>query len=101
MVAQHTANGMYGMILVEPEGGLAKVDPEFYVMQGEIYTEQEFGTKGELTESIDKLLAEKPEYNIFNGAADALVKAPLKARTGDTVRIYFGVGGPNKISSPL
>ena len=99
MVAQHIANGMYGMILVEPEGGLAKVDREFYVMQGEIYTEQEFGTKGELTESIDKLLAEKPEYYVFNGAADALAKAPLKARAGETVRIFFGVGGPNKTSS--
>ena len=51
MVAQHIANGMYGLILVEPEGGLPKVDHEFYVMQGEIYTEQAFGTKGELTES--------------------------------------------------
>ncbi len=99
MVAQHIANGMYGMILVEPEGGLSKVDREYYVMQGEIYTEQENGTKGELTESVDKLLAETPEYYVFNGAADALVKAPLKAKTGETVRIFFGVGGPNKTSS--
>ena len=99
MVAQHIANGMYGMILVEPEEGLAKVDREFYVMQGEIYTEQANGTAGELTESIDKLLAETPEYYVFNGAADALAKAPLKAKTGETVRIYFGVGGPNKTSS--
>ena len=99
MVAQHIANGMYGMILVEPEGGLSKVDREYYVMQGEIYTEQANGTKGELTESIDKLLAETPEYYVFNGAADALAKAPLKAKTGETVRIFFGVGGPNKTSS--
>ena len=55
-VAQHIANGMYGMILVEPEQGLSKVDREYYVMQGEIYTEQSNGTKGELTESLDKLL---------------------------------------------
>lgn len=99
MVAQHIANGMYGMILVEPEEGLPKVDREFYVMQGEIYTEQAFGTKGEATESIDKLLAETPEYYIFNGAADALVKQPLKAKVGENVRIFFGVGGPNKTSS--
>ena len=99
MVAQHIANGMYGLILVEPEQGLAKVDHEFYVMQGEIYTEQENGTKGELTESIDKLLAEAPEYYVFNGAADALAKVPLKAKVGETVRIFFGVGGPNKTSS--
>jgi nitrite reductase (NO-forming) len=43
-VAQHIANGMYGLILVEPEGGLPPVDREFYVMQGEIYTEEPFGT---------------------------------------------------------
>ena len=99
MVAQHIANGMYGMILVEPEEGLSKVDREFYVMQGEIYTEQANGTAGVLTESIDKLLAETPEYYVFNGAADALAKAPLKAKTGETVRIFFGDGGPNKTSS--
>lgn len=99
MVAQHIANGMYGLILVEPAEGLPKVDREFYVMQGEIYTEQPFGTKGEITESVDKLLAETPEYYVFNGAADALAKHPLKARTGETVRIFFGVGGPNKTSS--
>ena len=99
MVAQHIANGMYGLILVEPEGGLSKADREYYVMQGEIYTEQVHGTAGVLTESIDKLLAEQPEYYVFNGAADALAKAPLKAKTGETVRIFFGVGGPNKTSS--
>jgi nitrite reductase (NO-forming) len=98
-VAQHIANGMYGLILVEPEQGLSKVDREYYVMQGEIYTEQAHGTKGELTESLDKLLAEQPEYMVFNGAADGLVKKPLKANTGETVRVYFGVGGPNKTSS--
>ena len=99
MAAQHISNGMYGMILVEPEGGLPKVDHEFYVMQGEIYTEQKLGAKGELTESYDKLLGERPEYFVFNGASMALAKAPLKAKVGETVRIFFGVGGPNFTSS--
>jgi nitrite reductase (NO-forming) len=100
MAAQHIANGMYGLILVEPEGGLPKVDHEFYVMQGEIYTEQKVGARGELTESYDKLLAERPEYFVFNGAFAALAKdMPLKAKVGETVRIYFGVGGPNFTSS--
>ena len=99
MVAQHIANGMYGMILVEPAEGLPKVDHEFYVMQGEIYTDEAHGAKGELNESIDKLLAETPEYYVFNGAADALAKHPLHAHAGETVRIFFGVGGPNKASS--
>jgi len=99
MVAQHIANGMYGLILVEPEGGLPKVDREYYVMQGEIYTEQAFGTKGLLDESYDKLVSERPEYFVFNGTTDALKKNPLKAKVGETVRIYFGVGGPNYTSS--
>jgi nitrite reductase (NO-forming) len=100
MVAQHIANGMYGLILVEPEEGLPKVDREFYVMQGELYTEQPFGTKGEATESYDKLLAERPEYFLFNGAVGALTKQkPLTAKVGETVRVYFGVGGPNYTSS--
>jgi nitrite reductase (NO-forming) len=69
-------------------------------MQGEIYTEQKVGAKGELTESYDKLMAERPEYFVFNGAAMALAKEkPLKAKVGETVRIYFGVGGPNFTSS--
>ncbi|MGQ9371218.1 copper-containing nitrite reductase [Azospirillum sp. ST 5-10] len=100
MAAQHIANGMYGMILVEPEGGLPKVDHEFYVMQGEIYTEEAFGTTGELTESYDKLMDERPEYYVFNGAAQGLTgDHALHAKAGETVRIYFGVGGPNKTSS--
>jgi nitrite reductase (NO-forming) len=100
-VAQHIAAGMYGLILVEPEGGLPKVDREFYVMQGELYTEEPFGTaKGELTESYDKLIAERPEYYLFNGAVGALTdQKPLIAKVGETVRIYFGVGGPNATSS--
>lgn len=100
MAAQHVANGMYGLILVEPAGGLPKVDREFYVMQGEIYTEQRFGSQGLLTESHEKLMNERPEYFVFNGAAGALAKdKPLKARVGETIRIYFGVGGPNYTSS--
>lgn len=100
IAAQHIANGMYGLILVEPEGGLPKVDHEFYVMQGELYTAEKFGTKGELTESHDKLMDERPEYFIFNGAVGALTaERPLKAKVGETVRIFFGVGGPNFTSS--
>lgn len=100
-VAHHIANGMYGMILVEPEGGLPEVDREFYVMQGEMYTEQDFGTQGHLTFSHEAMLDEQPEYFVFNGAAGALTHDDyaLRANVGETVRIYFGVGGPNFISS--
>jgi nitrite reductase (NO-forming) len=100
LVASHISAGMYGMILVEPEGGLPPVDHEFYVMQGEIYTVQPFGSKGLLQMSEEKLLAERPEYFVFNGSADALTDLyPMRARVGETVRIFFGVGGPNATSS--
>ena len=100
MVAEHIANAMYGMILVEPEGGLPPVDHEFYVMQGEIYTDAPYGQHGSQEFSVEKLLNEKPEYFVFNGSVGAISKLhPLHAKVGDTVRMYFGVGGPNFTSS--
>ena len=100
MVAQHIANGMYGLILVEPEEGLPLVDREFYVMQGEVYTNEAFGSTGHLTENVQALLNEDPEYLVFNGAVGALTEQkPLKANVGESVRIFFGVGGPNFTSS--
>jgi nitrite reductase (NO-forming) len=100
MVAQHIANGMYGLILVEPEEGLPAVDREFYVMQGEVYTKEAFGSTGHLTENVEALLNEDPEYLVFNGAVGSLTtQKPLKANVGETVRIFFGVGGPNFTSS--
>ena len=100
MVAQHISNGMYGMILVEPEEGLPPVDREFYVMQGELYTNEAFGSTGLLTENTPALLNEDPQYFVFNGAVGGLTEQkPLKAKVGETVRIFFGVGGPNFTSS--
>lgn len=99
-VAHHITNGMYGLIVVEPEGGLPQVDREFYVMQGELYTVESFGTHGEMEMDYDKLISENPEYFLFNGAVEALTRRhPLYANVGETVRIYFGVGGPNFTSS--
>ncbi|MBI2330854.1 MAG: nitrite reductase, copper-containing [Chloroflexi bacterium] len=100
MVADHISNGMYGLILVEPEGGLPPVDREFYVMQGELYTSGAFGEQGHQMGDTTKLLSEDPEYFVFNGAVNALKdKKPLKANVGESVRIFFGVGGPNFTSS--
>jgi nitrite reductase (NO-forming) len=99
-VANHIANGMYGLLLVEPEGGLPRVDREFYVMQGEIYTVAPYGNIGPQEFDYEKMMAEAPEYFVFNGAVEALAQRhPLRARVGETVRIYFGVGGPNFTSS--
>jgi nitrite reductase (NO-forming) len=100
MVAHHIANGMYGLIFVEPEEGLPPVDHEFYVMQGEIYTEGAFGQHGSQEFNVEKLLNERPEYFVFNGSVGALSRLhPLQAKVGDTIRIFFGVGGPNYTSS--
>ena len=100
MVAEHIANGMYGLILVEPAEGLPKVDREFYMMQGEIYTDIAYGQHGSAEFSVEKLLDERPEYFVLNGSVGALSKLhPLHAKVGETVRIFFGVGGPNFTSS--
>ncbi|TIS85829.1 copper-containing nitrite reductase [Mesorhizobium sp.] len=99
-VPNHITNGMYGLLLVEPEGGLPQVDREFYVMQGEIYTVEPFGTPGDQEMDYEKLVGERPEYFLFNGSVGSLTRAhPLYASVGETVRIFFGVGGPNFTSS--
>jgi len=96
----HIAQGMYGGIVVEPVGGLPPVDREFYIMQGDWYTTGRFGNQGHQGFSMEKALAEMPEYYTFNGHVDALTKLyPLQANVGETVRIFFGVGGPNKGSN--
>jgi nitrite reductase (NO-forming) len=92
----HIAQGMYGGILVEPPGGLPPVDREFYVVQGEWYTEHPFGTEGHMPFDSEKAFAELPEYYTFNGHVNALTEfLPLEAEVGESVRVYFGVGGPN------
>ena len=96
VIAQHIANGMYGMIIVEPKEGMTKADKEFYVVQGEMYTQGERGEPGLQEFSLDKMLSEDADYVVFNGAVGAITgDNGLEADVGDKVRIYFGVGGPN------
>ncbi len=99
-VPMHIANGMYGMILVEPKDGFPKVDREFYVMQGEFYTAGRHGEPGLQPFDPAKAEDERAPYIVFNGAVGSLVgDKALQAKVGETVRIYFGVGGPNVVSS--
>ncbi len=92
-VPTHIANGMYGMILVEPEQGLAKVDREFYVMQGDFYTSGTYGDKGLQSFSKEKMLAEHPDYFLFNGRVNSLSgERALKAKVGEKIRLFVGVG---------
>jgi nitrite reductase (NO-forming) len=99
-IPTHIANGMYGLIVVEPEGGLPKVDREFYVMQGDFYTTSPRGTKGNLGYSGALERDERPTFVVFNGKAAGLTKdQAMHAKVGDRVRIFVGNGGPNLISS--
>ena len=100
MIAEHMANGMYGLILVEPEDGLPQVDHEYYLMQGEIYTAAPKGKEGFQQFSAAKLMAEVPEYFVFNGAVGAVMNSrALKANVGETVRVFFGNAGPNQAAA--
>lgn len=99
-IPTHIAMGMYGLIIVEPEGGMPPVDREFYVMQGEIYANAPPGRKGHVVLSSEGLLNEMPHYVVFNGQFQALTEDySLKANVGDRVRIFVGNGGPNHVSS--
>lgn len=99
-VGMHVANGMYGLILVEPKEGMPKVDKEFYVGQGDFYTKGKFGEAGLQPFDMEKALHEQPDYVVFNGSVGAMAgDNAAKANVGETVRIYFGNGGPNMSSS--
>ena len=99
-VGMHVANGMYGLILIEPPEGLPPVDHEYYVMQGDFYTVGKYRAKGHQDFDMQKAIDEKPTYVLFNGAEGSLVAdRALKAKVGDTVRLFVGNGGPNLVSS--
>lgn len=99
-VGMHIANGMYGLIFVEPTGGLPKVDREYYVMQGDFYTKGKYGQAGYQPFDMEKAIKEQPDYVVFNGSVGALTgDKALTAKAGETVRLFVGNGGPNFVSS--
>ncbi|KYG73024.1 copper-containing nitrite reductase [Roseivirga echinicomitans] len=99
-VGMHIANGMYGLILVEPEGGLPPVDKEYYVMQGDFYTKGANGERGLQAFDMQKAVNEDADYVVFNGKVNGLTgDNALTANVGETVRIFMGNGGPNLVSS--
>jgi copper-containing nitrite reductase len=105
-VPVHIANGMYGLMYVEPaKGDLPPVDREYYVMQSEFYHEPpEIGEDGKLSSTVEfsypNALREEPSVVVFNGHEAALTREkPLKASVDETVRIFFGNAGPNLTSS--
>ena len=99
-VGMHVANGMYGLILVEPPEGLPEVDREFYVMQGDFYTTTKYREKGYAPFDMQRAIDENPTYVLFNGSETALTgDNSLTAEVGENVRMYVGNGGPNLVSS--
>jgi len=100
MIPFHLAHGMYGLMVVEPPGGWPKADREFYVMQGDIYLKGDPAESGVHEAAVDKMEQETPDFVVFNGSAGSLTKErALKAKVGETVRIFFGNAGPNDVSS--
>ncbi len=99
-VGMHIGNGMYGLILVEPKGGLSKVDREYYVMQGDFYTKGKYGEAGLQAFDMEKAIKEQPDYVVFNGSVGAMNgEKAITAVVGEKVRLFVGNGGPNMVSS--
>ena len=96
-VSTHNSHGQYGLILVEPKGGLSKVDKEFYIVQGELYTVGQLGKKGLVAFDSNALLDGDPNYVVFNGKIEGAPR--MHAKVGEKLRIYVGNGGVNLISS--
>ncbi|MEN1987178.1 multicopper oxidase domain-containing protein [Paenibacillus hubeiensis] len=91
-VLAHIANGMYGMIIVEPKNGYPSenlIDREFTLVQSEWYKEHDY----------ESFLNDQPDYVVFNGNHYGLTNSPLLAKVGDNVRIYISNAGPNEVSS--
>ena len=92
----HIANGMYGMVIVEPKGGLRQVDNEFALVQSEWY----LGPQGEPA-SLAKAAraAPAPDFVVFNGVANQYKDNPIQVETGKRVRVFVLDAGPNIDSS--
>ncbi len=96
-VSTHNSHGQYGLILVDPKEGLPKVDKEFYIVQGELYTVGQLGKKGLVAFDSNALLDGDPNYVVFNGKIEGAPR--MHAKVGEKIRIYVGNGGVNLISS--
>jgi nitrite reductase (NO-forming) len=92
----HIASGMFGMIIVEPQGGLPPVDHEFALVQSEWYLGEQAGFV-----SLDKAsaAAPAPDYVVWNGVADQYAEHPIKVPVGETVRVFVLNAGPSVDSS--
>ncbi|WP_208790047.1 copper-containing nitrite reductase [Actinobacillus vicugnae] len=98
-VSVHLGKGMFGLMLVEPKEGLAKVDKEFYLMQNEFYVKEGNNPDIKIFD-MNKASYELPDYVVFNGKVGSMLgEQALKAKVGEKVRLFIGNAGPNKVSS--
>jgi nitrite reductase (NO-forming) len=92
----HIANGMFGMIIVEPEGGLPEVDHEFAFVQSEWYLGAQQATIDITKASAG---APAPDFVVFNGVANQYADHPIEVGVGETVRAFVLNAGPSIDSS--
>jgi nitrite reductase (NO-forming) len=92
----HIANGMYGMVIVEPKAGLPKVDKEFALVQSEWYLA---GQAQPASYTKAAAAAPAPDLVVFNGVAAQYKDHPLAVGTGEKVRVFLLDAGPNIDSS--
>lgn len=99
-IPTHIGHGMYGLILVEPEAGLPEVDREFYIVQGDFYTDLRPNKGGHAEWDGDAQFREQPNYVLFNGQFAGLTgENAMRVNVGERIRLFVGNGGPNLVSS--
>ncbi|MCH8893719.1 MAG: multicopper oxidase domain-containing protein, partial [Chloroflexi bacterium] len=90
-IVMHVTSGMYGSIIVLPKGGLPPVDQEFYLMEGDFYTEPSADDPKRHVYSQERVTNENPSYVVTNGKVGAVTgDNALKVKVGETVRFYYG-----------
>jgi nitrite reductase (NO-forming) len=92
-MSAHIANGMFGAVVIEPDG-LPAVDRSYVLVQSEYYLGPEGGTV-----DVDALQAERPDAVVFNGYANQYDARPLPAVVGERVRVWVLDAGPNRGTS--
>jgi nitrite reductase (NO-forming) len=92
----HIANGMFGMVIVEPRGGLAPVDQEFAFVQSEWYLGAQ-GAPADYAKANE--VAASPDFVVFNGVANQYKDNPISVDTGKNVRVFVLDAGPSMDSS--
>ena len=90
-IVLHVASGMYGAIVVLPKGGLPEVDKQFYLMEGDFYTEPSEDDPSKHVYSIERVRNENPSFVVTNGRVGAVAgDSALRVRVGEKVRFFYG-----------